>query len=119
MKAMSQRLVTEEVVQSAEPVGIWAERASRVVSLVYEKDAELSRRLQAVVQRLEFAAADLACIGTEDPSAPQLGAATSTVVPYLLARFPELEREFRQVFIRVDQLLGRHELRRLLGTHIA
>lgn len=115
---MSQRLVTEEVAQSNEPVHIWAERASKVVSLVYERDAELSRRLQLVIQYIRSTASDLDCIGADDHSAPRFDAATSEVVPYLLGCFPRLRREFRQVFTRVDQLLGRHELRRLMGTPI-
>lgn len=52
---------------------------------------------------------NLDCIGWGDPSAPSVGASTQTVVAYL-SRDPDMKRELYQVFSRVDQVLGRHEV---------
>lgn len=108
--------VVEELLRTEKPVHVWAANATKLVARIYELDPTLSRRLEALIHQLTSAAGNLDCIGFGDPAAPSAGGSTETIVSYLAMRFPEMRRELHQVFARVDQLLGRHQLLAVMET---
>ena len=109
MKA-SQESVADYLARDARPVHEWAQRMGRLQVLLYERDAELSRWLELFVRSIESFAANLDCVGTDDPAAPAVGASTQAVLGYLFGRWPERGAEFRKLISHADQLLGRHTL---------
>jgi hypothetical protein len=109
-----QEPVAERLWKDERPVHQWAESMRRLRAQLYAKDAELSRELDVAIQRLEFAAADLACIGHGDPTTPAAGAPAKEVLSYLFKRWPERAHEFRRLITRADQVLGRRAVLAML-----
>ena len=76
---------------------------------VYARDADLARDFERAVERLVSMAANLDCIGTDDPTAPPLGAPARDVLSYFL-RDAETRAHLNRLVTRVDQLAGRRRV---------
>src|ERR1044071_6004514 len=92
-----QQPIADRFVGDLRPVHEWAETMTRLAPLLYERDPELSRDVEAVFRRLAWLAADFDCIGTDDPAAPPVGAPARAVLAYLFRRWPERAAEYRRV----------------------
>lgn len=105
--------IADQIAHDTRPIPEWVECMSRLPADLYERDPELSRRAEKLIRRLASTAANLDCIGTDDPSAPQVGSAAHLVLAYIFRRWPKDYAEYRKVISRADQLLGRRRL-----THV-
>jgi hypothetical protein len=111
-----QESILEELLRDDRPVDEWIRNATTLVGRVYEHDAALARQLEVLLQQLDSTASNLDCIGTDDPTAPPNGASTREVLPYLFRRYDELHRDYRRIFARVDQIVGRNVVRDCVRT---
>ena len=111
-----QESIADLIAHDRRPVHEWAESMERLRSQLYERDPKISRELDNLIQSISSSAADLDCIGTDDPSAPRVGAPTDEVLAYFFRRWPEEGSEFRRLIARTDQLLGRRRLLEVLGS---
>ncbi len=113
MKA-AQESLADYLAHDMRPVHEWTHSMTRLPARLYERDAQLSRRMERFIRDIDSSAADLDCIGTDDPTAPPLGSSTCAVLAYLFKRWPEQAAEFRRLMSRADQLLGRQTLLQLI-----
>jgi hypothetical protein len=67
---------------------------ARLVTPLYPLDAQLSHRIELFLRDIDSFAANLDCIGTDDPAAPPLGSSTRAVLAYLFGHEPEKAAEF-------------------------
>jgi hypothetical protein len=102
--------VAEQIANDFSPVHEWAQRMERLVPRLYEHDLELSRKIEVLIGHIASSAADLDCIGTDDPAAPKVGSPAREVLAYFFRRWPEEGAEFRRLLSRADQLIGRRDL---------
>jgi hypothetical protein len=109
-RPLKQHSVVDQLLDDDRPVDVWVDHAMRLVPLVYVRDADLAPRLERLLRSLRGQAADLVCIGTDDPSAPPVGASTRDVLGYFFRERDAFTHEYRHTFARVDQLLGRQTL---------
>jgi hypothetical protein len=114
MKPLQESLASR-IARDNRPLHEWADDIGRLRAHLYEKDSELSRRLEKFLVNMVFAAADLDCIGTNDPTAPAVGAPTEDVLAYFFRLWPKDGSEFRRLIARADQLLGRRRVLEVLG----
>lgn len=106
----TQVTIAEQIASDTRPIEEWVTRLERLAAILYEHDSELSRRAENLVRSLAATAADLDCIGTDDRSAPAVGASARDVLAYVFRRWPEEGVEFKRLISRADQLLGRERL---------
>ena len=110
----TQEPIAVQLIHDSGPVHEWAMRIDRLRALLYERDADMSRRLEVLLRGIQFFAADLDCIGFDDPTAPPSGSSTQEVLSYLFRVSPENGSEFQKIIARADQLLGRARLLEVL-----
>ena len=110
-----QKTPLELAICDKRPFREWAAGVKRLVPNVYEHDEALARKLEAVIGYLARIAADLDCIGTDDPTAPEFGDPADRVVEYLFRRSPEKAHELGHALARADQILGRRQFLGIIG----
>lgn len=116
---MRQTSIGELLASDVCPVHDWATRLERLVPALYPHDAVLARELELTIRELASTAADLDCIGTDDPAAPRPDAPANVILGYLFARWPAGRTSFQRLIARADQALGRAALlRRVACAHV-
>ena len=110
----AQESIADYLARDIRPVHEWAQSMGRLPPCVYEQDAQLSRRMESFIRDITSSAANLDCIGTDDPTAPPVGSSTRAVLAYMFRRRPERAAEFKKLIARADQLLGRRTLLHLM-----
>jgi hypothetical protein len=109
MKEQHQVTPIELATRDKRPVQEWAAAIKKLIPKLYPRDAATARELEEAIERLAGDAASLDCIGTDDPTAPEIGAATDRVTEYLFRRWPERGHHLGKALARADQVLGRRE----------
>ena len=102
-----QSSLIELLIDDERPVQDWAEGLLSLPPRIYPRDDQLARDLERAIKHFVFAAADLDCIGTDDPTAPPLGASTRQVLPYLFRRWPDMGADLNRLVSQAAQILGR------------
>ena len=105
---VKQHSIAEQIVELDLDLHEWTVRVSKLIPAVYPHDAALSVELQRIIS--DLSTIDLACIGTDDPTAPPPDASARDILRYQFRRWPEKYAEFSRVIARADQLLGRRRM---------
>jgi hypothetical protein len=106
----TQESIAQRLINDSRPVHEWSGSVGRLTALLYEHDPGLSRQLEILLRGIESFAGNLDCVGTDDPTAPAIGAPAREVLSYLFRVSPENLHEFQRIITRADQLLGRARL---------
>lgn len=109
MKA-AQRPVFDVLIHDQRPIHLWVQCLLALSHRVYPQDSVLAAQLEAALNEIRSTAANLDCIGTDDPEAPAVGAPAQNVLGYFFSRWPEMRSNLNRLMSRADQILGRQQI---------
>lgn len=107
MRNENQATLIEILADDSRSVQEWADGVRSLARQLYEHDPELTRALEKFAAKVTSIAGDLVCLGTEDPTAPPLGANTREVLALLFRRCPPMRADLNRNLTRAAQCVGR------------